>query len=130
MLKVTHVCLAALFAMLSMTVDDVAAESEFHDQLIRLPYHSAATGAEREYFVWLPADYERLPDKKWPIMLFLHGNGERGDGLAELDYVLKHGPLMEAWIQNYFAAQAVETGMQAWTMAQNIPLLVDHRQSW
>ena len=99
MLKVTHVCLAALFAMLSMTVDDVAAESEFHDQLIRLPYHSAATGAEREYFVWLPADYERLPDKKWPIMLFLHGNGERGDGLAELDYVLKHGPLMEAWIQ-------------------------------
>jgi pimeloyl-ACP methyl ester carboxylesterase len=32
-------------------------------------------------------------------MLFLHGNGERGDGKAELDYVLTHGPLYEAWIQ-------------------------------
>src|ERR1035437_619869 len=32
-------------------------------------------------------------------MLFLHGNGERGDGKAELDYVLMHGPLFEAWAQ-------------------------------
>src|SRR4029079_18163320 len=29
--------------------------------------------------------------------LFLHGNGERGDGKQELDYVLGHGPLYEAW---------------------------------
>jgi predicted peptidase len=57
------------------------------------------TGLRREYFVYLPADYEQFPDKKWPVMLFLHGNGERGDGLADLDYVLRHGPLMEAWIQ-------------------------------
>ncbi|NNJ57947.1 MAG: prolyl oligopeptidase family serine peptidase [Lutibacter sp.] len=32
-------------------------------------------------------------------MLFLHGNGERGNGNDELDYVLIHGPLYEAWIQ-------------------------------
>ncbi|HBY60496.1 MAG TPA: alpha/beta hydrolase [Solibacterales bacterium] len=30
-------------------------------------------------------------------MLFLHGGGERGDGKAGLEKVLKHGPLMEAW---------------------------------
>jgi predicted peptidase len=31
--------------------------------------------------------------------MFLHGNGERGNGQGELGYVLKHGPLYEAWIQ-------------------------------
>jgi predicted peptidase len=82
-----------------LTGTDSGADNGFHDQLIRLPYESAATGSRREYFVYLPADYERFPDKKWPVILFLHGNGERGDGLADLDYVLRHGPLMEAWIQ-------------------------------
>ena len=37
--------------------------------------------------------------KDWPVMLFLHGDGERGDGKGELDYVLMHGPLYEAWCQ-------------------------------
>lgn len=32
-------------------------------------------------------------------MLFLHGNGERGDGKGELDFVMVHGPLYEAWVQ-------------------------------
>ena len=31
--------------------------------------------------------------------MFLHGNGERGDAKADLDYVLTNGPLYEAWIQ-------------------------------
>jgi predicted peptidase len=33
------------------------------------------------------------------VVLFLHGNGERGDAKADLDYLLKNGPLYEAWIQ-------------------------------
>ena len=69
------------------------------DELLRMGYDSAATGQRREYFVYLPVDYPKYPDRQWPVMLFLHGNGERGDGLADLDYVLQHGPLMEAWIQ-------------------------------
>ena len=32
-------------------------------------------------------------------MLFLHGDGERGDGREDLDWVTVHGPLYEAWIQ-------------------------------
>jgi predicted peptidase len=49
--------------------------------------------------VYLPRGYETQTDKKWPVILFLHGNGERGNGLDELDYVISHGPLYEAWIQ-------------------------------
>lgn len=64
-------------------------------QLLRVPYLSARTHTERDYFVYLPRGFAQ--QDKWPVILFLHGNGERGDGKADLDYLLKHGPLMEAW---------------------------------
>lgn len=68
-------------------------------QLLRIPYTSHADNAPREYFVYLPQNYHKQKNKQWPVMLFLHGNGERGNGLDELDFVLHHGPLYEAWIQ-------------------------------
>lgn len=78
---------------------EAKAEDTAGDQLLRLSYHSSVTQARREYLVYLPVRYETNPEKSWPVIFFLHGNGERGNGLDELDYVLKHGPLMEAWIQ-------------------------------
>jgi len=66
-------------------------------ELRRISYQSARTGKERDYFVYLPRGFRQR--KSWPVMLFLHGDGERGDGKGELDYVLVHGPLFEAWCQ-------------------------------
>jgi predicted peptidase len=68
-------------------------------QLLRIPYISKATQEEREYLLYLPAGYETDTEKRWPVMLFLHGGGERGNGREDLDYVLVHGPLGEAWLQ-------------------------------
>ncbi|MBK8046699.1 MAG: prolyl oligopeptidase family serine peptidase [Anaerolineales bacterium] len=68
-------------------------------QLLRVPFLSTATGATREYLLYLPRGYGDDPARRWPVILFLHGGGERGDGLADLDYVLYHGPLGEAWIR-------------------------------
>ncbi len=68
-------------------------------QLLRRRYFSTATQAEREYFIYLPAGHGDDPGRRWPVMLFVHGGGERGDGLADLDWVLVHGPLAEAWLQ-------------------------------
>jgi len=42
-----------------------------------------------DYLLFLPQGYGRDPEKKWPLMLFLHGAGERGD---RLELVKKHGP--------------------------------------
>ena len=67
-------------------------------RLLRQAYASAA-GDERQHFVYLPAGYESDPKRRWPLLMFLHGNGERGDGRQDLDWVLVHGPLYEAWIQ-------------------------------
>jgi len=75
------------------------AQTDSEAQLLRLPYPSQATGLERNFFVYLPSGYDADSSKLWPVMFFLHGNGQRGDGKDDLDYVLRHGPLMEAWIQ-------------------------------
>jgi len=56
-------------------------------------------GQEREvtlrYWLFVPADYAADETNQWPLLLFLHGSGERGD---DLEIVKKHGPpkLVEA----------------------------------
>ncbi|HVZ65843.1 MAG TPA: alpha/beta hydrolase-fold protein [Lacunisphaera sp.] len=66
-------------------------------ELRRVSYQSAATGKERDYYVYLPEGFAQKAT--WPVLLALSGNGERGDGKGELDYVLVNGPLFEAWTQ-------------------------------
>jgi hypothetical protein len=68
-------------------------------RLTRMPYKSKLDGSEREYFIYYPKGHDGVVGQKYPLMMFLHGNGERGNGKDELDYVLAHGPLYEAWIQ-------------------------------
>ncbi|TWU12534.1 Prolyl oligopeptidase family protein [Symmachiella macrocystis] len=42
---------------------------------------------QMNYLLYLPQDYDSQPN--WPLMLFLHGAGERGD---DLELVKMHGP--------------------------------------
>ncbi|OGU46240.1 MAG: peptidase [Ignavibacteria bacterium GWB2_36_8] len=69
------------------------------EQLVRVSYISTVDNLERDFFLYLPKGYNENPERQWPVILFLHGDGERGNGKDELDYVLTHGPLYEAWIQ-------------------------------
>lgn len=41
------------------------------------------------YLLFLPRDYEGSGSRRWPLILFLHGAGERGTNLA---LVTRHGP--------------------------------------
>ncbi|MGN8225278.1 prolyl oligopeptidase family serine peptidase [Gracilimonas sp. BCB1] len=67
------------------------------DKLERISYDSQVAGEKRDFYLYLPNGYE-LSDKNWPVLMFLHGNGERGNGKDELGFVLMHGPLKEAWV--------------------------------
>ena len=60
----------------------------FLSKTVRLP-----RGEQREYAIFVPPQYQRNPDHHWPLILFLHGAGERGpaDG-SKLDLVKVHGP--------------------------------------
>lgn len=44
---------------------------------------------ELRSLLYLPAYYNATGGKRWPLLLFLHGAGERGD---DLSLVAKHGP--------------------------------------
>lgn len=43
-----------------------------------------------QYLLHLPKDYDARSGRKWPLMLFLHGAGERGTDVGK---VAVHGPL-------------------------------------
>jgi predicted peptidase len=88
---------AALAAVPMAPGRAVAAAGE--PSLVREPYMSAVTGLERDAYVYLPVGYEAELERRWPVILFLHGDGERGNGKDELDWVAAHGPLYEAWVQ-------------------------------
>src|SRR5512136_634531 len=51
--------------------------------------NNIATTVEVNYLLHLPSDYGKDPYQKWPLILFLHGSGERGSDLE----LLKKQPL-------------------------------------
>jgi predicted peptidase len=58
--------------------DDTAQKAERLDVQIRV---------QMDYLLYLPKDYDK--QEKWPLMVFLHGSGERG---SDLQKVKAHGP--------------------------------------
>jgi len=44
------------------------------------------------YLLYLPQDYAKNRHKKYPLILFLHGSGERG---TDINKVKMHGPPKE-----------------------------------
>ena len=89
--------LAGAAGLSAAAASPAAAAAASEPELRRVSYQSARTGKQRDYFVYLPRGFAQ--SKQWPVMLFLHGDGERGDAKGELDFVLIHGPLFEAWCQ-------------------------------
>ncbi|MDZ7639582.1 MAG: PHB depolymerase family esterase [Bryobacterales bacterium] len=91
--------ICAILAAIVFSSLPARAQEKSPAQLIRQRYLSETTGKLREYYLFLPKGYRDDPAKRWPMILFLHGAGERGDAREDLEKVLVHGPLMEAWIQ-------------------------------
>jgi predicted peptidase len=53
---------------------------------------SSARSGEMQYLIYTPPGYSAKSDKRWPLMLFLHGAGERG---KDVQRVAIHGPMSE-----------------------------------
>lgn len=45
-----------------------------------------------DYMLFLPKEYSAQNEKKWPLIVFLHGLGERGHSISDLPRVKVHGP--------------------------------------
>src|SRR3954470_2156101 len=48
----------------------------------------ASNGVFIGFYEYKPVDYDANPNTKYPLIIFLHGIGERGDGTTQLPYVL------------------------------------------
>jgi predicted peptidase len=77
------------------------------------------------YLLYLPKDYGKA-DKKWPLILFLHGAGERGDNI---ELVKKHGPAkLAAEGKDFdFIIVSPQCPQESWwpTMTEDLKILVD-----
>lgn len=60
-----------------------------HRQTHQLFVSKADPDIQVKYLLYLPNGYDTEEQKSWPLLLFLHGAGERGDSL---DLVTMHGP--------------------------------------
>jgi predicted peptidase len=73
-----------LLTLTALRADDMPANQEAKTFTRRLDHQ-----VELRYLLFLPEGYNQEKDKRWPLMLFLHGAGERGTNLAK---VAVHGP--------------------------------------
>jgi len=78
--------------------------------------------AQIKYLLYLPKDYDQK--EAWPLLLFLHGAGERGD---ELNLVKKHGPpqLLEVGKDLPFIVVSPQCPSGRWWESEDLSALLD-----
>jgi predicted peptidase len=81
--------LVLLVAFLHSGLNSLMAQRQPESQQSRSFRTEITRTVEAQYLLFLPADYEEDRSKRWPLILFLHGAGERGTNLAQ---VARHGP--------------------------------------
>lgn len=79
------------------------------------------------YLLYLPEGYDKDQTAKWPMILFLHGAGERGN---DLEMVKKHGParLVAEGKQFPFIIVSPQCPGDGWWDSDNLFLLLDELQ--
>ena len=76
-----------------------------------------------DYLLFLPRDYKPT-GKRWPLILFLHGSGERGD---DLDRVKKHGvaKIVERQPDFPFIVASPQCPAEGWWSSDVVAALLD-----
>src|SRR6266700_7031970 len=94
MQKWAHALLISAFCVLPSAFAACTTHSQFLERNVRVE------GRVYRYRVWLPPHYTKL--RRWPVILFLHGSGERGDdNLRQLGIGL--APALERFGNRYKA---------------------------
>lgn len=78
--------LAGLLIVPASTAQDVKPDQV---QQVRKFTKDVTRTVALDYLLFLPKDHAAQPEKRWPLILFLHGAGERG---SDVWHVAVHGP--------------------------------------
>ena len=83
-----------------------------------VPHH-----AEGRYLVQFPSAYREDLNRSWPLLLFLHGAGERG---TDIEQVTRHGPLADSSPDELpFVIVAPQCPAGQWWRPQTVLALLD-----
>lgn len=90
----TFLSLITLIALFAFTLETQAETPAPGKQVVasttvKVQADDGAKDVTVRYWLYLPNEYDAKPAEKWPLVLFLHGSGERGD---DLEKVKIHGP--------------------------------------
>jgi len=120
-MKLSRVFCLSLLLLFSLTVVLQAAEEGAATQSEET--FDLADGKEMDFLLYLPKGYEQQP--KWPLVLFLHGAGERGD---DLSLVKKHGPpkLIENGKEFPFIVVSPQCPKGTWWVTEDVVALMKH----
>lgn len=80
-------CLIRALMLAAIASTGTVALCDDHPESQKALQLNAKVEVQMSYLLYLPPDYEQ--QESWPLLLFLHGSGERGD---DLELVKKHGP--------------------------------------
>lgn len=77
-----------------------------------------------DYLLYLPGDYGKEQGRKWPLMVFLHGAGERG---TDISLVKKHGPpkILESKNDFPFIVASPQCPPGRWWQPHEVIALID-----
>ena len=95
----------------------------FADDTTQTPKRlSVQIPVEMDYLLYLPKDYDA--NDSWPLVLFLHGSGERG---SDLELVKKHGPpkLISAGKEFPFIVVSPQCRKDVWWEPNELTALLD-----
>src|SRR6058998_1919945 len=85
----TLVWLVGVAAMLGLNPVTTVARSSKDPQQVKSFKRKLTRTVTSQYLLYLPGEYSARPRQRWPLILFLHGAGERG---ADISLVAIHGP--------------------------------------
>ena len=110
----TFILLAGLAGFVSMA-NVSAAEKQSAEEI--------QTEVKVRFLLYLPKEYEADKDKKWPVLIFLHGSGERGEDLSKVKI---HGPPKLAETQDFpFIVVSPQCPTGKWWNTQALAVMLD-----
>ncbi len=80
---------SALLLFLSFAVSTALADQPAPSQSSKSFEGQVTLAVKYDYLLSLPQGYEADTTKRWPLVVFLHGSGERG---SQVEQVMRHGP--------------------------------------
>jgi predicted peptidase len=115
MIKIILITLTILFAAMAQHVE---AQTQTKEKA------SIIRKTTLNYLLWLPGDYKKEKNKTYPLLIFLHGSGERGDSL---DLVKMHGPpsFVESRSDFPFITVSPQCPKGTWWIAEDLQVMLE-----